>query len=172
MPLRSVNEIPKIPKSHKKDSEKLKKYTPAAKEDSIEYTVQLYYFFNTVEKKQFLRVHIETVKLFSGLPYKLKLSVTRKKSNIDISILGLNAAQTFTSGPLPAFEDLDFEDVYGVHQINLIKQDGSINSVEIDVNPFNKKLIVLKEFLPEKTNNRLFSSYSIVPEKFSFAEEA
>jgi hypothetical protein len=53
---------------------------------------------------------------------------------------------------------------------NVIKQDGSINSVVIDFNIYKKEMILVEESMPDKKNNRLFCSFKLAPERNTFEE--
>lgn len=170
MPLRKIKDIPKVPRSHKKSIDKLKASTPASKKSGIEYTASFFYRYDAKQKKQFYIIALETSKLFSSLNYEIALDVRKAKSVIDISIMGLNALQSYRVQPLPAVSYLHFEDLFGDFTINVIKQDGSVNSADVYFNVFKKEITLKKEFLPSKKNNRKFVVFKVEPQLFTFPE--
>ncbi|MBK7868531.1 MAG: hypothetical protein IPJ75_16925 [Ignavibacteriales bacterium] len=170
MSLRKQEGVPKIPKTRKKTIDKVKSSTPTKTEDLIEYTGSVYYKYDKVFKKQFYVLTIATVKEFVYLDYELSVDVRRVKNVIDISLLGLNTRQSYHVQAGPARVDLQFEDLYGVYTFNVIKQDGSINSVVIDFNIYKKEMILVEESMPDKKNNRLFCSFKLSPERNTFEE--
>ena len=64
-----------------------------------------------------------------------------------------------------------FENLYGKYTINIIKQDGSINSAIVDFNIFKKSIKLINVFLPEKRNNREFIKFEIATKKFKYSNE-
>lgn len=171
MPLKKPGEIPKVPKTRAKGIDKVKSATPGKKKGSIEYTASVYFRYDVARKKQFYTLSIYTVKEFSSMSYEIAVQVHREKRNIDISLLGLNMRQTYYFQAKGASVDIDFEDLFGVYTLSIIKQDGSINSYEIDFNIFKKDITLTASFLPKKKNNRQFSTLAVEREKFTFAEE-
>lgn len=168
MPLKQPKSIPKLPKTRKKSIDALKKSTPLKKKGEIEYNVFFTFKFDKLKNKQFYIIKIETVKEFSNLNYGIAVDMRKKKEVIDISLLGLTMKQSYLVVPQPAFVELMFEDLYGQFQINLIKQDGSINSAEVEFNVFKKEIKILKDIVPVKKNNGRFCSFLVNKENHSF----
>jgi hypothetical protein len=170
MSLRKQEGVPRIPKTRKKTIDKMKSTTPTKTEDLIEYRGFVYYKYDKVLKKQYYVLTLVTVKEFVYLDYELSVEVRRVKNVIDISLLGLNTRQSYHVQAGPAKVDIRFEDLYGVYTFNVIKQDGSINSVVIDFNIYKKEMILVEKSMPDKKNNRLFCTFSLAPEQNSFEE--
>jgi hypothetical protein len=170
MPLKKPTELPKVPKTRKKDLDKMKSAVPEKKKDAIEYTAKTYFKYDKVQKKQFYVVSIYTVKEFSFLTYEISVNVNKKKNSIEISLLGLNARQSCFVEAKNAFTDLYFENLYGPHTLAFIKQDGSINSFLIDYNIFKKEINIVKNTSPKKKNNRTFCTLEVDPNLFSFGK--
>lgn len=171
MALRKPNEIPKISKAREKTIDKLKKAIPKKKKEEIEFICKIFYFYDKKEKKQKCRVLLETVKLFNTLNYSISLQHRKIKNEIDISIFGLSARNDYLTEVKPAYEVVDFDEFYGEHIINIIKQDGSINSIKIDFNPYKKQMNLVEEFIPPKKNNGKFCAFEIAENLFSFSED-
>lgn len=168
MPLRKLDEMPKVSMPRKKTIAKVKKTTPQKKESSVEYVVHVFYKYDPILKKQFSVVSLATVKLFTSLSYEISVDVQKGKNSIDISILGLNTRQSYYVSPNPATTDLLFENLFGKYTINVIKQDGSINSALFDFNIYRKEIKLSELSLPKKKNNRIFTRFEVASESFSF----
>jgi len=170
MPLRRQEGVPKIPKTRKKTIDKMKSTTPVKTEDVVEYRAMVYYHYDKVQKRQFYVLTITTVKEFVYLNYEISVDVRKVRDVIDVSLLGLNTRQSYYVQPGPARVDLYFEDLYGKHSFNVIKQDGSINSFTVDFNIYKKEMLVVDESMPDKKNNRLFCTFRLAPELNTFEE--
>jgi hypothetical protein len=171
MPLHKPDGVPKIPKSRKKSIESLKNTTPTKKEGEPEYSVFVYFKYDKLQKKQFYVVSIETVKEFSSLNYEISVDVNKTKDTIDISLRGLNTRMSYIVKPQPAHTDLFFEELFGKYSINIIKQDGSINTGLFEFNIFKKEITLLREIVVKKKNNRKFCSFTTEPNLHSFKED-
>ncbi len=169
MPLKKPKSVPEIPRTRKRTTEKLKEAVPAKKSDEIEYHCKFYFFYNPSKKIQQYAVELETTRLFSVLNYQLSLNSKKTKNTIDISVLGLKATNSYTNEPGPAVGVIYFDELYGEHTINIIKQDGSINTAVLNFNIFKKSIELIKESVPEKKNNSRFCTFEIAEEKFTFA---
>jgi hypothetical protein len=123
-----------------------------------------------IQKKQSYVLTILTVKEFVYLNYEISVDVRKVKDMIDISLLGLNTRQSYYVKAGPARVDLYFEDLFGKHTFNVIKQDGSINSMTIDFNIYKKEMLVVEDTQPDKKNNRLFCTFRTAPELNTFGE--
>jgi hypothetical protein len=170
MPLKKPVELPKVPKTRKKNMDKMKSAVPEKKKDAVEYTIKTYFQYDKVQKKQFYVISLYTVKEFSYLTYEISVNVTKSKNNIEISLLGLNTRQTCFVEAKNAFTDLFFENLFGKYTISFIKQDGSINSFLVDYNIFKKEIIILQETSPKKKNNRTFCTFEVDHSLFSFGK--
>ncbi|MDP3150890.1 MAG: hypothetical protein Q8N83_17360 [Ignavibacteria bacterium] len=175
MPLRKLasmparqEEMPKISKSRKKTIPNLKHATPQKKDSLVEYVVNVLFKYDPALKKQFSVVTLSTVKLFTSLSYEISVDVQKGKNAIDISILGLNTRQSYYVSPNPATTELLFDDLFGKYSINVIKQDGSINSAMFDFNIYKKEIKLSEISLPKKKNNRIFTRFEVPTESFSF----
>lgn len=171
MALKKPKDIPKIPKAREKSIDKLKDITPMKKESEIEFNCRIYFQRDSIKGTQKYRLTIETIKLFTFLNYEITTKANKNKKNIDISIIGLKAKNDYVSKVQPAFADVDFDELYGEYIINIIKQDGSINSALVDFNIYKKEIKVIKTFLPEKKNNRLFCTFEVDNSLYSFSNE-
>jgi hypothetical protein len=170
MSLKNPDAIPKIPKTRKKTTESLKNATPTEKKGSVEYLCKAFFSFDKILKKQTCNISIETIKEFTVLNYTISTDVKKTKNVIDISVLGLNTLQTYYTVVQPARTELFFEELFGRHTVNIIKQDGSINSAIFDFNIYKKEIILVEEFLPNKKNNKKFCGFEVAAENFSFSE--
>jgi len=168
MSLRKLEEIPKISKPRKKSIAKTLEAVPMKKEDSVEYNVHVFFKYDQALKKQFIVISLATVKLFTSLSYEISVDVQKGKNTIAISILGLNTRQSYYVSPNPAVTELLFEILFGKYTVNVIKQDGSINSACLDFNIYKKEIALTEVALPQKKNNRTFARFAVPSELFTF----
>ncbi|CAG0942707.1 hypothetical protein BROC_01966 [Candidatus Brocadiaceae bacterium] len=171
MPLRKQNDVPKVPKTRKKTIDKALSATPAKKVAEMEYAVRLFFRYDAILDKQYYVIAVATVKEFSSLNYEVSVDVRKAKDTIDISILGLNTRQVYLVEPKPAYSELLFQDLFGKYTVNVIKQDGSVNSAVVEYNIYKKEIEILETFLPEKKNNRLFTTFSVAKDLFTFQDK-
>ncbi len=150
MALKKPKDVPKLPKAREKSIDKLKKSTPAKKKSEVEFNCKIYFHKDGSNGKQKYRFEVETIKIFSFLNYKLTAQARKEKKVIDISLLGLTAMNDYVAKVQPANVEIDFEELFGEYTINILKQDGSVNSALVKFNIFKKEIVILKEFLPEK----------------------
>ncbi len=134
----------------------------------IEYICSAYFKYDANMKKQLYAFSVETVKNFSILNYNLSLSGNKNKNTIDIKIKGIKAKDSYIPKPGPAEEELTFEELYGKHTVNIIKQDGTVNSAVFDFNVYLKKIELLEETTSSGENKKHFCSFYVAEEKFSF----
>jgi hypothetical protein len=171
MALKKPKDVPKIPKAREKTIDKIKKSTPAKKKKEIEFNCRIYFYADKKKGEQKYRFEIETIKLFSFLNYKIIAQARKEKKLIDISILGLTTLNDYVARVQPANIEIDFDNLFGEYTVNVIKQDGSINSAILNFNAFKKEIEILKEFLPEKKNNSKFCTFEVDQDSFTFSKE-
>ncbi|MGK9475194.1 hypothetical protein [Melioribacter sp. OK-6-Me] len=170
MPLRKVNDPPKIPKTRKKKPESVLKAIPAPKPDKLEYLCKLFFRYDKTVKKQYLVIRIETIAYFTNFTYEITYDLIEKENNIYIIITGLKARMDLVPEVGPASCELLREFLEGNININLTKQDGAINSAEYQVDFNNRAINLIKEFMPPKKNNRIFCKFEVDNNNFSFAD--
>lgn len=168
MPLKKPLSIPKLPKTRKKSIDALKKAIPLKKKKESEFIAKLYFKFDMLSRKQYYAVLVYTVKEFSYLNYEIAVETQQDGNEIDVSILGLSMKHSYLVEPKPAYKELLFEDLYGKHTLTFIKQDGSMNNVDVDFNIFKKEITILKDYIPEKKNNSRFINFQVDEESYSF----
>jgi hypothetical protein len=171
MPLKRPKDYPKLPKTRKKNIEAAKEAIPQKKEDKIEYLCYALFKYDSVLNQQFCTLRIRTVAEFTSFAYEISLASTISKNLIEITLLGLKAKINYLPKVEAATTDLDFENLYGEYTVNIIKQDGSINSAIFDFNIFKKDIKLVRKILPEKKNNRLFCDFEVAQKDFSFRGE-
>ncbi len=171
MPLKNPKTIPAIPRTRAKTVSKIKAATPREKEPGIEYLCQFYFSTDKTRETQKYCISLSTVRQFSALNYEISVKTLKVKNSIDISILGLNTKADYINKHGAAECVVCFENLYGRHTINIIKQDGSINSAVVDFNIYKKQIELVKVFLPHKTNNRNFCRFEIADDKFNYSKK-
>lgn len=171
MPLRKPKDIPKIPKTRKKNSHAALDAIPSKKPDKDEFICKIYFKYDKKLKKQFVAFLIETVVEFTAFAYELSVDIIKEKNVINLIIMGLKAKMDSVPQIMPAQNENLFEDLFGNYTINVVKQDGAINSADININLINKSIEILKTYMPKKKNNRQFCEFIIDKENFTFVEK-
>ncbi|MCX7874984.1 MAG: hypothetical protein N2321_02325 [Melioribacteraceae bacterium] len=171
MPLRKPKDIPKIPKTRKKKAHTALDAIPSKKPDKQEFICSIYFKYDNKLKKQYVAFLIETVVEFTAFAYEVSVDVIKEKDVINLVIMGLKAKMDSVPQIMPAQSENLFEDLFGNYTINVVKQDGAINSANIDINSVSKTITVLEKYLPKKKNNRLFCEFIVDENKFTFPEK-
>lgn len=171
MPLKKPKEIPKIHKTRKKKTDSILATIPDKKPDKIEYNCMMSFQFEETEPKQYAVITIETEAEFSTFAYKVSVEVSRERNEFYIFLMGLSAEPNFTQNIGPAKTLIPFEDLVGDFTINVVKQDGAINSAEYHLNIYKREITISNDYVPEKENNRRFCNFSIDTEAFSFSDD-
>ncbi len=169
MPLKKPKSRPDITGSGKKKQEKKKEAVASKKSSEIEYKCSVYFSYNPSKKTQNYAIELETSKLFSVLNYNISVSSKKTKNVIDINVLGLKATNNYTNEAGPAVSVIYLEELYGNHTINIIKQDGAVNSAVFNFNVFKKSIELVEEFIPTPKNKNSFCTFEVAEEKFRFA---
>lgn len=170
MPLKKPKDLPKIPKSRQKKAENALAAIPEKKEDKLEYKCKAYYDFDSTTKTQYSVFAIETVAEFTSFAYEVSLEVLKDKREIVIVLMGLKALTNMAPKVQPARTEIPFEDFVGEYTVKVVKQDGAINAADFNFNIFKKEIKLLKEYKPQKKNNRIFCKFEVNKEAFRFGE--
>lgn len=170
MPLKKPVDLPKIPKTRKKKANKAIESIPEPKPDKLEYICKAYFSYDKLHKKQQYVLSLETVAEFTSFAYEVSVDVIREKHQIYIVLMGLTAKTNIVPEIKPAVTEVKFDDLIGEYTINVVKQDGAINSCKMKFNLFLKEIKLLKTFKPKKRNNRHFCDFMVDEEKFTFAQ--
>lgn len=168
MPLRKPKSIPKIPKTRKKKAHTALSAIPLKKPDKLEYICKAYYMYDEKIKKQFCVFAIETLVEFTSFAYEISVEVIREKNIFYFIVTGLKAKMDAVPTVQPARKELLFEDLVGSYVVNVVKQDGAINTADYKFNIYKKEITLAKEYKPKKKNNRHFCSFEVAEDKFSF----
>jgi len=170
LPLKKPTRIPKIPKTRKRKSNTALTAIPNKKPDKIDFNCKAYFKYDVKLKKQFVAFSLETIAEFTSFSYEISVDVIKEKDVINIVVIGLKAKMNAVPKVQPAVKEVLFEDLIGQLNINVVKQDGAINSAEYYLNIYSKDILLRKEFKPRKKNNRLFCKFEVDRGKFSFGQ--
>ena len=170
MSLRKPQDIPKIPKTRKKKPHAALEAIPTKKPDKLEYICKAFYKYDLTIKKQYCVFAIETVVEFTNFAYEVSVEVIKEKNVIDLVLMGLRAKPNVVPQIQPARKELLFEDLIGDYTVNVVKQDGAINTGEYHFNIFKKEILLMKQYKPKKKNNRLFCNFEVAEDNFTFPE--
>jgi len=171
LPLRKPKNIPKIPKTRKKKPHAALSAIPTKKPDKLEYICKAFYHYDSMLKKQYCVFAIETVVEFTSFAYEVSVEVIKEKNVIDLILMGLKAKTNVVPQIQPARNEILFEDLIGDYTVNVVKQDGAINTGDFHFNIFKKEILLTKQYKPKKKNNRLFCRFEVAKDEFTFPEE-
>jgi len=168
--LRKPKVIPKIPKARKKKANTAIAAIPLKKPDKLEYLCKAFYKYDESVKKQYCVIAIETVVEFTSFSYEVSVEVVKEKNILNFILMGLKAKTNVVPVVQPARTELLFEDLIGDYTINVVKQDGAINTGEFHFNIYKKEILLTKQYKANKKNNRLFCKFEVALDEFTFPE--
>jgi hypothetical protein len=170
--LRKLKDLPKIPKTRKKKALTALNAIPLKKPDKLEYVCKAFYKYDESVGKQYCVFVIETIVEFTSFSYEVSVDILHEKNEFNFILMGLKAKTNVVPLVQPARTELLFEDLVGDYIVNVVKQDGAINTGEYHFNIFKKEILLTKQYKPKKKNNRRFCSFAVAEEEFSFPESA
>ncbi|MCF8259667.1 MAG: hypothetical protein K9J12_02760 [Melioribacteraceae bacterium] len=168
MPLKNPTEVPKIPKARKKKAEAALVAIPEKKPDRLEYYCDALFIYDEFEKKQYAAFRIYTKAEFTTFDYDLSVNTLEKDDEHYFVLMGLIAKPNRVAYVQPAKKDIRFENLNGEFKINVVKQDGCINSAIYQFNYYTREIKLISTTQPEKKNNRFFCEFDIAKNDFSF----
>ena len=171
MPLRNLKDIPKIPKTRKKKAHTALNAIPTKKPDKLEYVCKAFYKYDEKVGRQYYVFAIETIVEFTSFAYEVSVEVIKEKHVLNFILMGLKAQTNAVPQIQPARTELYFEDLIGDYTINVVKQDGAINTGEYHFNIFKREIILTNQYKPKKKNNRLFCKFGVAEDEFTFPEK-
>ena len=170
MSLRKLKDLPKIPKTRKKKAHMALTAIPLKKPDKLEYICKAFYKFDETVRKQYCVFAIETIVEFTSFSYEVTIEVLHEKNEFNFILMGLKAKTNVVPLVQPARTELLFEDLVGDYIVNVVKQDGAINTGEYHFNIFKKGILLTKQYKSKKKNNRHFCTFTVAEDDFSFPE--
>jgi hypothetical protein len=170
MPLHKLIDIPKIPKTRKKKAHTALNAIPAKKPDKLEYICKAFFRYDEKVERQYYVFAIETLVEFTNFAYEVSVEVIKERYVLNFILMGLKAKTNVVPQIQPARTELYFEDLIGDYTVNVVKQDGAVNTGEYHFNIFKKEIILTKQYKPKKKNNRLFCRFEVAEDEFTFPE--
>lgn len=171
MPLKKPDGLPKIPRTRKKKAQAALDAIPQKKPDKLEYYCKALFQYDEKLDKQLYVLAVETVAEFTSFVYEISVDVIKERKEIIIVLMGLKAMTNAAPKVQPARTEIPFEDLMGEYNVNVVKQDGSINTGIFKFNIYKKEIELIKEFKPKKKNNRLFCKFVVAEDEFSFSPD-
>ncbi len=171
MSLKKPKSIPKIPKTRKKKAHTALAAIPTKKPDKIEYLCKAFYKYDDIAGKQYCVFAVETIVEFTSFSYEVSIDVIKEKNIFNFVLMGLKAKTNVVPLVQPARTELCFQDLVGDYVVNVVKQDGAVNTGEFHFNIYKKEILLTKQYKPKKKNNRLFCQFEVAEEEFTFSEK-
>jgi len=170
LPLHHPTDIPKIPKTRKKKPHAALEAIPNKKPDKLEYYCKAFFKYDNKKHKQYLALAVETSVEFTAFAYEISVEVIQEKNVINLIVMGLKAVMDSVPQVMPARNEILFDLLFGDYTINVVKQDGAINTGEFHFNSYKKEILLNQQYKPKKKNNRLFCEFQVAQEEFTFPE--
>lgn len=171
MPLKKPADVPRLPKTRQKNPEAAKAAIPQKKEDKIEYVLKALFSYDETLHKQFCLLRLETIAEFTSFAYEISVDSHIEKNDIDITIMGLQTKMNYLPNIEHAKANVRYENLVGDYTVNVIKQDGCINTAIFNFNIYSRKIKLINKFMPPKKNNRWFCDFEVAEQEFTFQPE-
>lgn len=135
---------------------------------NLEYLVRFYFSFDKVTGKQFYTVALSTYRLFSQLNYSITTKVKRQRDHITVNLLGLSTNNSYYTNSYSAVSFLRFEELFGDFTVNVVKQDGTVNSALVAFNIYNKSIEIRSTSSGNDGEDRIFCQFETDSSQFTF----
>ncbi|MCK6614468.1 MAG: hypothetical protein L6Q47_09540 [Ignavibacteriaceae bacterium] len=135
---------------------------------NLEYLIRFYFSFDKLTGKQYYIVEFSTFRLFSQLNYSITTKVKKQKDQITISLLGLSTNNSYYTNSYSAVSFLRFEDLFGDFTVNIVKQDGTVNSAQVAFNIYNKTIEIRSTSSGNQGTDRIFCQFETDNSQFTF----
>lgn len=172
MPLKKPKSNLKIVKARTKNPLAVIQSTPEKKKGKVDYICSAYYYYDNAQKKTFSVFRLETSVFFSSFIYEISAEKLEREGKNYIVLYGISAKSNSAPVPSPAYVDFIFDIPQSDYEINIVKQDGCINSAVFQFDFENRNIELLSKSIPKKKNNRLFCDFKVDTDKFSFSPES
>lgn len=135
---------------------------------NLEYYIRFYFDFDKTIGRQYYTAALSTVRLFSQLNYSITTKVKRQKDQITINLLGLSTNNSYYTNSYSAVTFLRFEELFGDFTVNVVKQDGTINSALVSFNVYNKSIEIRSTSSGNEGEDRIFCQFETENSQFTF----
>lgn len=125
----------------------------------IEYELKAYFEFDNELKKDVCIFEIQTFKEFSTFKYNLTVEVKKNRDFLNIKLLGISAPAVLFPHSGKANSKIKVENINGKYLVNIIKQDGTTNSFEFEINQKEKNVKFIKEIFSKKKKEKKFIKF-------------
>lgn len=135
---------------------------------NLEYYVRFYFEFDKVTGRQYYTIALSTFRLFSQLNYSITTKIKKQKDQITINLLGLSTNNSYYTNSYSAVSFLRLEELFGDFTVNVVKQDGTINSALVSFNIFNKTIEIRSTSSGNEGQDRIFCQFETDNSQFTF----
>ncbi len=124
-----------------------------------EYQIKPYFEYDEKLNKDFFILELMTFREFASFQYQINYKFSHRARDYDVKILGLDAKDISFPYSGKATAKIRLENMVGKYFFHIIKQNGESNSFELDINPFERRIKLLKEFIREKKKLNKFVEF-------------
>jgi len=124
-----------------------------------EYQIKPVFEFDEILKKDFFVIELFTYREFASFRYVIDYVIIQKDREYKIKIKGLNSRDISFPYAGKASAKIKFSKMTGSYTFHIIKKNGEANSFELKINPFERRVLLEKEFVKDKKNHKKFVEY-------------
>ncbi|MCC6549689.1 MAG: hypothetical protein IT279_06430 [Ignavibacteriaceae bacterium] len=135
---------------------------------NLEYHVRFYFSYDKITGKQYYVLALSTFRLFSQLNYSITTKIKKQKDQITINLLGLSTNNSYYTNSYAAVSFLRFEELFGDFTVNIVKQDGTVNSAVVSFNIYNKTIKIRSTSSGNAGEDRIFCQFETDNSLFTF----
>lgn len=135
---------------------------------NLEYYVRFYFNYDKATARQYYIIELSTFRLFSNLNYSITTKIKRQKDQITISLLGLSTNNSYYTNSYSAVSFIRFEELFGEFTVNVVKQDGTVNSAVVSFNIYNKTIEIRSTSSGKEGQDRIFCQFETDNSQFTF----
>lgn len=135
---------------------------------NLEYYVRFYFEFDKVTGRQYYTIALSTFRLFSQLNYSITTKIKKQKDQITINLLGLSTNNSYYTNSYSAVSFLRLEELFGDFTVNVVKQDGTINSALVSFNIYNRTIEIRSTSSGNEGQDRIFCQFETDNSQFTF----
>jgi len=124
-----------------------------------EYQIKPYIEFDDILKKDIFIIELLTFREFASFRYDIDYILTNTNREYKIQIKGLNSRDIAFPFAGKAAAKIRITDMIGNYTFHIIKKNGETNSFDLKVNPYERLVILEREFLKDKKKHKKFVEY-------------
>ena len=102
-------------------------------EKGPDYTLNVFHDTAEQSKDPCVSFVVQTTKIFVSFRYDILMEADVSDRTVTLTIKGLHAPELLMPGSGPAYGAAQLQDLFGHYTLNVVKQDKTVNTFDIDV---------------------------------------